>query len=158
MALTYVETKEIPISDLISNDLSANNEDETTFERLKQGLYEDGLIEFPSVLITGLDQYRVISGHHRIYSWRDIGNDTIICNVFRGTLEPEDEFNLVNNMNQIRGKTTLSSMRKIIHNQNLDISKLDIYKFPVTKLMPQMIDEKCDIGISDIEKRAKIRE
>lgn len=67
----------------------------------------------------------------------------------------EEEFNLVNNMNAIRGDTTLSRVKRIVRQFNLDVTKLDVFKMPVNAMMPKggtaLLNE-------DLERKARLRD
>jgi len=159
MSVKNTGVRRIPIQTIEMNALSANEEDGATFERLKTELGKHGMIDLPVVLdIQGKNiafEYRCIAGHHRIKAWNALGNLEVDAVVLEGELTPEEEFNLVNNLNGIRGSTTLSSVKRVIRAQKLDVSQIDLFKFPATKLMPSV---KLEATQNTAQRRAKIRD
>ena len=156
MPVKYVGVERLSVSELQSNVLSANEEDTATFNRLKEELGKHGLVELPVVLLEG-GQYRIVSGHHRTKAWGELGHldiDSVVLEVV-GSWSQEEEFNLVNNLNQVRGQVTTSTVKRVVRAQKLDVTKLDLFKFPVTKLLPNVDPAVSD---SELSRRAKIRD
>lgn len=152
--VTYLGVKNVPISRVDANPLSANEEDGATFSRLKEELKKYGLVELPVAIESG-DRFRVISGHHRVAGWREIGHEAIDVIVLAGDLSKEDEFNLVNNMNTIRGQLSVSRVKRVIRGEKLDVSKLDLFKYPITRFMPPSDAKEQDM---EAVRRAKVRD
>lgn len=152
----YVGVETFGIDDVESNQFSANEEDGATYSRLKKELQEHGLLDLPVVLRSpDGKKVRILSGHHRWRGWKEIGNKKIDAIVVEGKLTKEEEFNLVNNMNAIRGDTTLSRVKRIVRQFNLDVTKLDVFKMPVNAMMPKggtaLLNE-------DLERKARLRD
>ncbi|HOK59125.1 MAG TPA: ParB N-terminal domain-containing protein [Methanothrix sp.] len=153
------EVMEVRIDELLENALSANEEDSVTFERLKKEVSTWGLLDLPVVRPLSEDEaasypgkrYRIVHGRHRIAAMRDMGCETAqVVVMARPPETPEEEFNLVNNMNLIRGDTTARNLVKIIRRDNLDVTKIDLFKHPVKQLIPDAI-----ATIKDRESEAK---
>lgn len=143
------------IDDVQINQLSANEEDGSTYTRLKKELMDYGMLEYPVVLRSPDQSVRIISGHHRWRAWKELKHKDIQAIVVVGKLTKEDEFNLVNNMNSIRGDTTLSRVKRIVRQFNLDVSKLDVFKMPVNALMPK---GGTSFVNEDMERKARLRD
>ncbi len=119
--------------DLVDNELTANVEDTATYNRLRKTLKEKGMIELPVVVKSTGGKYKIVSGHHRLRAWFDegLGPAPVIC-YDKSDLKvksKEDEFNLVNNFNRVRGDFSPVKANQIIARENLDVTKLDIFKF-----------------------------
>lgn len=155
--LKYIGPETVAIDSLVANPLSANEEDGATFERLKKELEKYGLIDLPIVLRdTKSKVLRIIAGHHRVRGWKEIGNTTIIVIILEGELDKEEEFNLVNNLNAIRGDTTTSRVKRVIRSQELDVTRLDLFKHPLSKLLPKTAD--ANPANDDMLRKAKLRD
>jgi len=143
------------VDKLETNQLSGNEEDGSTFKRLKKELSKYGMVELPVVVKTE-EAYRIIAGHHRIKAWKELGNSMVDCMLIEGEMSKEEEFNLVNNLNQIKGNLTLSRLKRIIRYNELDVTKLDVFKVPITNLIPS--DKAVEKESLDAEMRARIRD
>lgn len=137
------------------NPYNANKQDGATANRLVDGMDEIGdVIELPVVYVPvdpGSGERgtpRWISGHHRAKSWAELGNKKIKANTIEGWLSPTDEFNLVNNLNTVRGNVTLSALKRVIRTHDeVDVSKLNVFKFGLVKLTPSIKKaENTDAG------------
>lgn len=154
-------TLEIPLAQIEDNPLSANEEDSATFERLKKQIEENGLLELPVVVALpssgeigqlSLTKYRLIAGHHKRRAWAELGHDRIPCIIAEPQATAEAEFNLVNNMNVVRGRTRTPKLLEIVRAQELDPTKLDIFKTPSASLMPT-VDQGAIAQQADEAKR-----
>jgi len=154
MAVKVVGTEEIAVKGLLASDVSANVEDNATFERLKMELKKHGMVQLPAVLRNG-SETRIIAGHHRIRAWMEIGNETVEAVVLEGKVTPEEEFNLVNNLNTVRGTLSNSRLKRVIRKGELDVTKLDLFKYPMTSLVPKVNPSEAD---DDLRRRARIRD
>lgn len=150
--ITVRGVENVPIDEMEMNELSANIEDQATYERLKDELRQTGMIELPIVLAKGDGGYRIIAGHHRIRAWADLKHATSPCVVIEGEMTPEEEFNLVNNLNLVRGTPTLTEIKRVIRAQRLDVEKVDLHKIPVAKLVPSVSGVKD----GEMSRKAKI--
>jgi ParB-like chromosome segregation protein Spo0J len=137
MPLTYLGVQKLLISSIKANPLSANVEDGATYERLKEELQKNGLVELPVVLKSG-DEPRFLAGHHRSRAWAELGHENIDCIVLQGSLTQEEEFNLINNLNLVKGYVTTKNLKRIVRGQKLDPLKLDLFKFPVSRFLPSL--------------------
>lgn len=139
----------VNISELEDNSLSVNEQDEVTFDKLQESLKKYGWLEMPVVLevesqsdsdfsVDG-KRYRIISGRHRIRAAEAIGEKTVRVQVVPpGIFESrEDEFNLVNSMNTVKGVMTKKNLAHVITKEGLDPTKIDVFKFPIHMLMPK---------------------
>jgi len=154
MAVKRVGVQSIPLAHVHHNPLSANEEDGATFNRLREELKSHGMLELPVMLKQG-SRYRIIAGHHRVEAWSQLGHDEIDAIVLEGKLSKEEEFNLVNNLNTVRGGLSVSRVKRIIRKNELDVRELDLFKYPLTRLIPQ---QPKPIGDSTPQRRARIRE
>jgi len=135
MPVKYIGVQELHIDGIAANKLSANQEDSSTFTRLKRELSEHGMIDLPVVLANN-GAYRAVAGWHRLKAWQELGHQTCPCVVLEGTLSKEQEFNLVNNLNRIRGEVTRQAVTRVIRANNLDVAALDLFKLPLASLLP----------------------
>ncbi len=154
-----MDVKDIDIALVVDNELSVNEEDTYTFNRLKAQLEKYGMMELPVVREDGEGKYRVISGHHRIRAWNTLGHSSVKVVVAATPLQNrEEEFNLVNNFNTIRGTIRKQTLIGKVREYDLDVKKLDIFKFPVNKLFPLLSCEDMQQGDDDQRRKAKINE
>ncbi|MDH7597534.1 MAG: ParB/RepB/Spo0J family partition protein [Methanothrix sp.] len=154
-----VELLEVDIDQLESNVFSANEEDDSTFTRLQDEIKRRGLIELPVVTKKDENRYTIIAGHHRVNALRSLGVKRVPVVLYKGRIETrEDMFNLVNNMNLIRGTIRKSELIRKIREFDLDPTKLDLHKNPWTLLVPKVTEE--DIARRDAEamRNAKIQD
>lgn len=146
-----------------TNPYSANEEDGATFDRLKRELEENGMLHIPTVIAPRdwkpNDDTRlpIMHGAHRIAAWFELGHGGVDCHVVTPTREltPEEMFNVVNNANLVHGHTTTRAVRQKVRMHELDPTKLDLFKFPVSSLLPRMDSKAPD---TDLTRRARIRE
>lgn len=153
MPVKRTGVQEVEIALIEANPLSANVEDGATFSRLRSELKEHGMLELPVMLKNGT-KFRVIAGHHRVEAWSQLGHATTDAIVVEGKLTKEEEFNLVNNLNTIHGGLSVSRVKRVVRQAELDVTKLDLFKYPLTRLMPgatKPIDGPA-------QRRAKIRD
>lgn len=144
------------INDVQINQLSANEEDGSTYNRLKKELEEYGMLDLPVVLrAPDKSSVRILSGHHRWRAWKELKHNKIDAIVVEGKLTKEEEFNLVNNLNSIRGDTTLSRVKRIVRQFSLDVTKLDVFKMPLSALMPR---SSMNVGNEDMARKARLRD
>jgi citrate synthase len=155
MKLEIVGVENVLIDSVLPNLYSANEEDSSTYNRLKKELSEIGLIEYPVVILDD-SGYRYLAGTHRGKAWRELGNEYMPCVVLKGELTAEEEFNLVNNLNQVRGGINLSGIKRVIRSTSLDVTKLDLFKIPVTSLVPKVNDVNDENN--DLQYRARLRD
>lgn len=154
--LKYVGVQEFPIDDLENNPLSANEEDSSTFERLKHEQAQYGMLEIPvAIRSSEKANVRILSGHHRVRAWKELGHKTVQANLFEGKLSKEEEFSLVNNLNQIRGSITMSTVKRVIRTMQLDVTAIDLFKMPVQSMMPKASDSAAN---EDMQRRARLRD
>lgn len=132
-------TVEIEVDRVDDNPLSANVQDEATFERLKAEIAEHGLLEVPVVKKNG-DRFTLVSGHHRFHAWQSLGHKMCEVRLWKPKkgMTLEEEFNIVNNMNTIRGSLHRAELIGTIRQQNLDPTKIDVFKYPATALFPSL--------------------
>ncbi|HBJ80732.1 ParB N-terminal domain-containing protein [Pseudothermotoga sp.] len=148
---------EVEIDKLENNPLSVNKEDSFVFERLKKELSKWGILELPVVLQDG-DRLRIISGHHRVRAWKALGHKTVKVVKITKSLDKEEEFNLVNNLNLVRGEISRSEIIKKVRQLKLNPEKLDLFKFPVTQLFPRLNAEDIVEKDNEQQRLAKINE
>jgi len=148
---------EVAISRLNENELSANKEDSMVFERLKKELQKWGMVELPVVVKDG-EGYRIIAGHHRIRAWKALGHDTVKAVVIERKMDKEEEFNLVNNLNLIKGDISKGEIIKKVRQHKLNPEKIDLFRYPTSQLFPRLSAE--DIKTQDDEQKrlAKINQ
>jgi len=151
----------VEIEMLVDNPLSANEEDAATFERLKLEMQANGLVEIPVVKIYE-EKYMIMSGHHRVRAWEDLGHTKIEVRVWTPPkgMTPEDEFNMVNNMNAVRGETRRPLLVSKVRENNLDPTKLDVFKYPTASLFPSLSKEdreKIETGTRDKAKLQQLK-
>jgi hypothetical protein len=151
------EIIEVDISRLDENELSANKEDSMAFERLKKELQKWGMVELPVVVKDG-GKYRIIAGHHRIRAWKAIGHDKVKAVVIERNIDKEEEFNLVNNLNLIKGDIPRGEIIKKVRQHKLNPEKIDLFRYPTSQMFPRLSAE--DIKTKDDEQKrlAKINE
>lgn len=154
MAVKYLGVEKLKINQVESNPLSANREDGATFQRLREEMKKHGALE-PPVVLKQKKHYRVIAGHHRTEAWSQLGHDDMDFVILEGTLSQEEEFNLVNNLNSVRGALSISRVKRIIRKQELDVTELDVFKYPVSRLMPK---PKAAASQSQMMRRARVRD
>jgi len=154
MAIRRVGVERLLLAEIRANPLSANLEDGATYARLKRELEEHGLLELPLVLKRD-DTYQFLAGHHRAKAWGELGHKSIDAILVEGEMTPEEEFNLVNNLNQIRGSVTLVNLKRVIRKEQLAVDRLDVFKYPVSRLTPKLTGATLD---SNLARRAKIRD
>jgi len=129
--------------------MNANAEDSSTFGRLKEEMAESGLLDLPSVQRLKNGKYRVISGEHRIRAWLE-DHKEIPAVVAQKRYEREDEFSKVQNMNLVRGRVTLSKLRSVMKEHDLDPSKVKLHGIP-----PWMLgDVKSKLSTEEQARRA----
>lgn len=63
---------------------------------------------------------------------------------------------LVNNLNQVRGSVTLSNVKKVIRKNELDITKVDLFKVPVSGMLRGV--GPTNTGQDEMRRRAKVRD
>lgn len=154
MTIRRVGVDRLPVGEIRANPLSANVEDGATYARLKREIEEHGLLELPLVLKKD-NSYQFLAGQHRAKAWQELGHDSIDVLLVEGEMSPEEEFNLVNNLNQIRGTVTLANLKRVIRKHELAIEQLDVFKYPVSRLIPKLTAQTLD---SDLARRARIRD
>lgn len=151
--------KTVAIDLIDKNDLSVNQQDNATFERLKVEIETRGLLDPPVVMENG-DRYTCISGWHRISAAKAVGYvaiDVIVKTKKELKVESdEDEFNVVTNANLVRGQTTQSNIVKKIKQRKLDPTKLDVFKTPMEKLFPMYDPSAEERGSGSVGDQAKI--
>lgn len=150
--ITKNEIREVSLDDLVENEFSANEEDTTTFEKLKEQLEKWGVLDLPVLRELREDEkpsypgktFKIVHGRHRIAALRATGETTthvvLMATQFRS---PEDEFNLVNNINLIHGDISPRTLTKIIRRDNLDVTKIDIFKHPINNLIPRASEQSA---------------
>jgi len=91
------------LDEVEDNPLSANEEDTSTFSKLQDYQKEYGLLEIPVVRKLENGKYRIVGGHHKLRSWRSLGNQQMLAILLhKKMLSPEEESNLVNFLNRIK--------------------------------------------------------
>ena len=148
---------EVAISRLNENELSANKEDSMVFERLKKELHKWGIVELPVVVKDG-EGYRIIAGHHRIRAWKALGHDTVKAVVIERKMDKEEEFNLVNNLNLIKGDTSKGEIIKKVRQHKLNPEKIDLFRYPTSQLFPRLSTEDIKTKEDEQKRLAKINE
>lgn len=115
------KTELVDIDLIDDNPLSANEEDTITFNRLQKEMEEHGLLEIPILKREPTGRYTMISGKHRKDAFRELGGKKILATIVdaKHFKSREDEFNLVNNMNLIRGDMKRKTLSVIIPNRFL---------------------------------------
>jgi hypothetical protein len=68
------------------------------------------------------------------------------------------EFNLVNNMNLIKGDMRKRELVKIIKENDLDPTKIDLLKMPSALLMPSINHEDLAKKSEELKRRARLNE
>lgn len=152
-----MELVDVEIDKIEDNPLSANIEDSFVFERLKKELEKWGVVE-PPIVIEKEGKLTVIAGHHRIRAWKALGHNTITVLKVDANLDKEDEFNLVNNLNLIKGEVTGSEIIKKVRENNLNVEKLDLFRFPASQLFPRLTSEDLTKKENEQERLAKIND
>ena len=138
------EEIEILLSEVDENEYSANVEDSVTFERLQEQLNKYGLLDRSSVRPLRPDEskpgkrWKVIHGRHRLAALQASGETKAKVILVDTPFEPEEEFNLVNNMNLVHGDSNKRDLVKIIRTHKLDPTKVDLFKLPTDLLMPSI--------------------
>lgn len=146
-------------TDLIDdNPLSANEQDTVTFKKLTDQVDRLGLIEIPVVMKKPDGRYAMISGKHRKDSFVHLGGREIPAIVIDKPASKEDEFNLVNNMNLIKGDMRKRELVKIIKENDLDPTKIDLLKMPSALLMPSINHEDLAKKSEELKRRARLNE
>lgn len=151
------EVIEIDINKLEENELSANKEDSMVFERLKKELQKWGMVELPVVVKDG-ERYRIIAGHHRVRAWKALGHNTVKVVVIEKKMDKEEEFNLVNNLNLIKGDTSKSEIIKKVRQHKLNPEKIDLFRYPTTQLFPRLSAEDIKVKEDEQKRQAKINQ
>jgi len=154
---TYLSLEEIDLDLVDDNELSVNEEDDHTFQRLRDEIKSRGMVDVPTVRPIEGGRYKVLGGRHRLAASRANGNKKEHVVVYRRAIKSkEDEFNLVNNLNAIKGTLRKGSILKVIKQQNLDPTKLDIHKMPYDLLMPVITSEDFESIQNEAQRNAKI--
>lgn len=148
---------DIPIELIDDNPLSANEEDTSTFEKLKDLMEEHGLLQFPVVRKVG-DRYVMLGGKHRKDAFRALGGTTIPSIVIESPMSKEEEFNLVNNFNLVHGSMMKRTISKIVRQEGLDPTKLDLFKFPTGIILPVLEEEDLRKKTAEAQRNTKINE
>lgn len=79
--------------------------------------------------------------------------------VYHGKIgSKEDMFNIVNNLNTIKGTIRKSAIMSKIKELKLDPTKIDIHKFPQAIITPAITKEDMDNKSTELQRRAKINE
>ena len=151
------EVIEIDINRLEENELSANKEDSMVFERLKKELQKWGMVELPVVVKDG-ERYRIIAGHHRVRAWKALGHNTVKVVVIEKKMDKEEEFNLVNNLNLIKGDTSKGEIIKKVRQHKLNPEKIDLFRYPTTQLFPRLSAEDIKVKEDEKKRQAKINQ
>jgi len=158
------EIREVSLDELVENQFSANEEDTATFEKLKGELEKWGVLDLPVVRELKPEEmqpgkkYKIIHGRHRIAALKASGEASLNVVLLRAKFEhPEDEFNLVNNINLIHGDISPRTLTKIIRRDNLDVTKIDVFKHPISSLIPK-ITESAASKNSEAQRNAAIHQ
>lgn len=145
--------------DLIDdNPLSANEQDTVTFKKLTDQMDSLGLIEIPVVIKKPDGRFKMMSGKHRKDAFKHLGGKEIAAIVLDEPPSKEAEFNLVNNMNLIKGDMRKRSLVKIIKDQNLDPTKIDLLKMPSSLLIPAINHEDIAKTREEMQRKARLNE
>jgi hypothetical protein len=157
--LSTPAVEEIPIEQCSANDLSVNEEDTATFIRLKGELEKYGMVELPLLAPNEAGGYRILSGHHRLAAWRDLGHATCPCFVVRRPFaNREEEFNFVQNLNLVRGTISRAKVVGRVREKGLDPTQLDLFKLPVSRLFPAFNKEALEKAEVNKARQARIHE
>jgi len=147
--------KMIRLDELVDNALSGNVEDNRTFRRLKQELAKWGMLQ-PVLVKPDNGKYRIIAGHHRARAWAELGYEDIPAIVVDGDMTPEDEFNLVNNLNLVRGEISLRKLRQAVRRMKLSPKKIDLHGIRVEHIVPEEAEEFIQRRESDLERQIRL--
>lgn len=146
--ITKNQIIEVSLDELLENEFSANEEDTTTFDKLKEQLEKWGVLDLP--VVRELQEaekkpgknYKIVHGRHRIAALKAAGETRTHVVLMATKFEsPEDEFNLVNNINLVHGEISPRNLTKIIRRDNLDVTKIEIFKHPINSLIPRISDQ-----------------
>lgn len=156
--IRYIGVESVEITDVRASEYTANRQDDATYERLKEELQKGGMIELPVLLQNsdGADR-RWLAGHHRTRAWAELGHRRTDAVILQGDVTPEEEFNVVNNLNQVRGTTRIPEALAIARAHQLDPTKLDVFKAPIISMMG---GAKTDVHqrSDTVARRAKLRD
>lgn len=156
----------VPKERLDVNEFSVNEEDRATYDRLKEEIDEHGMVEHPvirpivdSITEGVVHQFKIHTGHHRTSAWVEVEGPVVPCRVKSDfDFETEEaEFNMVNNMNLIRGSVSTPALKQTVREHDLDVRKLDIFKHPASELFPSLDEDDLEKKRSEASERARIR-
>jgi hypothetical protein len=128
--------------------LNPNREDSSTFASLKKSIEEHGMLDLPVVQVAGDGTFRCVGGEHRLKAMFEEYEEVPVI-VAPRTYTAEDEFNVIGNLNLIRGKITLANLRKVVQDHDLDVGKIDLHGVP-----PWMLGKEKTESFKTQEKRA----
>ena len=101
------------------------------------------MVELPVVIEEAPGQFRMIAGHHRVRAWQEIGHEEADCVVLPAEAigSREEEFNLVNELNRVRGHTSDSELLRIVRREGLDVKAINVHGLPRELLAPRIKPE-----------------
>lgn len=115
--------------DVRFSELNVNREDSSTFAALKESIADHGLMDMPVVQRESGGGFKCVSGEHRLKAlFEDYAEVPVV--VAKRQYRDEDEFNVVANMNLIRGRVTMSNIRRVVVEKGLDVRKIDLHGVP----------------------------
>ena len=155
-----VNIQEVDIDLIDFHRMNANEEDSSTFERLKREIQQQGkLLGLPVLIPKPNGRFTCFHGEHRTRAWQSLGHKTVTAQIEPiAFATPEDEFNAVQNMNTVRGQVTFKNIAKRAREHDLDVTKLDVFKVPATALIPSLSKNSREAIDKDLLRQARIRE
>lgn len=152
-----MKLKRMKIEDLLANPFSANVENVKVFNKLKEALAKHGMMSPPVVTFRN-GKYVIVAGHHRIRAWQELGhNEVDVVVIDTSHLTDEEFFNLVNNLNLIRGEVSIGRLRRIIKQYRLNPKLIDLFSIPLEKILDEYVETVEKLKKSH-EKLTKINE
>jgi len=153
-----IEPQLVDISLIDDNPYSANEQDTATFEKLQENIKKFGLVEIPVLKRKPDGRYSVLSGKHRKDAFSSLGGSKIYAVVLDTPLDPEEEFNTVNNFNLIKGDMRKNKLVRIVKENNLDPTKIDLFKLPQKMLFPAVEIEDIKKAQDEAKRAARVNQ
>ena len=151
---------ELEIADIDNNPLNANEQDSKTNNRLGVELESDeGWGEVCVVRPSAVEgRYVILIGQHRIRKWEEQGHKTIIVFLREKPFDDQEkEFEYINNKNLVRGGTSGKKAKRIVREQDLDPTKINLHGMSMNRLFPIVERENLQKKVQDDLDQAAIR-
>lgn len=130
--------KEIAISKLNEAKYNPRKITDKKYKGLKQSLKKFGFVQ-PVVVNKDMT---IIGGHMRVKAWKELGHDTVPCNILDLNKKEEKKLNIVLNSDKISGEYDDIKLAEILEELKLDNDYLDLN---LNQLEPLDLSQDIDI-------------